>query len=248
MKAREFESGRWTVRQVAETGSTNDLAKELPAWDAVVAGRQGGGRGRYGRVFYSAQGGLWLSAVLPIPGRPAKWTGLALAVGWGVLGWLRSLPVPDARLRWPNDLMVGTKKLGGILLEQSLPELCVVGIGLNITNHPGDQEPTLREITTNLVQAVGDAKAFSPEECISPVLQAIQVGWAEMDRSGLDGMVSQLNESWGEAARVAIEPIEGDPLEGRFLGIDEAGALVLRLDDGGGRVFPAHTVHRMREL
>ncbi len=236
----------WEIQNVDSTASTNDLAKELPPWNAVVAGSQFSGRGRHGRKFVSAPGGLWMSAVVPIPGDPSRWTGLAIAVGWGILHWLRSLPVAGARLRWPNDLMQGNCKLGGILLEQGGADRCVVGLGMNVHNHPEKDDPALAGQTVSLADLIPACPPSS--DLVEPVLHSISAAWEQMEKHGLAGMADDLNTCWGGPREVEIRPLDGDPVFGRFLGIDPAGALVLGLSDGGGRIFPAHTVERMVEL
>jgi BirA family transcriptional regulator, biotin operon repressor / biotin---[acetyl-CoA-carboxylase] ligase len=249
---RDFsETPPWLLKRVAVTESTNDLARNLQAWQAVVAGRQISGRGRHRRRFVCAEGGIWLSAVVPMPGGPQRWTGLALAVGWGLLKWLQSLPnlaheaCEEARLRWPNDLMIGKKKLGGILLEQSSAESCIVGVGINITNDPADEDPNLLGVVTRLA----DWLPFCPPplDFIPGVLEGIANGWARMEKQGLAGMMPDLNECWGGPREVEIRPLEGPPVFGTLWGIDEEGAIVIRLPEGGGRTFPAHQIERMIE-
>lgn len=240
----------WLLKRVPRARSTNDLAKDLAPWQAISAETQEAGRGRYGRKFVCSEGGVWLSAVVPIPGEPARWTGLALAVGWGILGWLRSIPVEGARLRWPNDLMVNQKKLGGILLEQSSPARCVVGVGINIFNDPAADDPELEGVTTCLKDCVGNADALpqKAEECIPSLLEGIANGWKKMHDAGLEGMTDLLNESWGGKKQVEIRPVDGAPVCGEMVGIDTGGAIVIALPDGGGRSFPAHWIERMVEL
>ena len=145
----------WRLYEYATAGSTNDLARGLPAWSAVRADVQTGGRGRFGRVFVSDPGGLWISAVLPSEGGPQRWAGFSLMVGIHLVRMLESLSVPGARLRWPNDLMSGPKKLGGLLIEQSSSETLVVGFGLNVRNSPWATDPALETISTSLARACG---------------------------------------------------------------------------------------------
>ena len=101
----------WQLEVHHEVASTNDLARALTAWKAVRAERQTAGRGRFGRSFVSDPGGLWISAVVPATGDPAQWNGFSLMVGCHLLRMLAQLGVPAVRLRWPNDLMTGSKKL-----------------------------------------------------------------------------------------------------------------------------------------
>ncbi len=240
----------WLLKRVAHATSTNDLAKELTAWQAVVAETQEAGRGRYGRRFVCGRGGIWLSAVVPMPGGAARWTGLALAVGWGLLQSLQILPVRGLRLRWPNDLMIGSQKLGGILLEQNAKEQCVVGVGINIFNQPADDEPALSGIVTRLADCIegGESACPSVNDLLPRLLEGIGNGWQRMSEVGLAGMVDNLNESWGGQRAVEVRPLQELAVTGQFLGINAEGVLVLRLSDGGGRSFPAHLVERMVEL
>lgn len=241
-----LEVAGWTIRRLRVTSSTNDVARDLPPWHAIVAETQELGRGRHGRKFVCGPGGLWFSAVVPMPGGPARWTGLALAVGWGLLEWLHKLPISSARLRWPNDLMIGNQKLGGILLEQSAPEKCIVGIGINVQNDPAREDPQLGSTVTRLADWVSPCPALP--DLLVPALEAVRFSWQEMERKELAGFADVLNQSWGPGRNVEVRPLDGEPVTGRFLGIDEAGALVLQLPEGGGRTFPAHTVERMIEL
>lgn len=105
----------------------------------LVAERQTAGRGRLGRAWQSA-GGDALTFSLGLPLAPADWSGLSLAVGASIAESLH----PAVRLKWPNDLWLDDRKLGGILIETASfgegaqERYAVVGIGLNIAPRPGD--------------------------------------------------------------------------------------------------------------
>ena len=77
----------------------------------MVAEVQTGGRGQYDRTFVSDRGGLFLAAVIPANDPARRWIGFPLAVGWALLAVLHRWSVAGARLRWPNDLMAGNRKL-----------------------------------------------------------------------------------------------------------------------------------------
>jgi biotin-(acetyl-CoA carboxylase) ligase len=145
----------WKLFECDTAASTNDLARSLPAWSAVRADTQTGGRGRFGRTFVSDRGGLWISAVLPAGGGLAKWAGFSLMVGVHLVRMLEDLRIPSARLRWPNDLMSGRKKLGGLLIEQSAKDVLIVGFGLNISNEPWTSDPALEAISTSIARVEG---------------------------------------------------------------------------------------------
>ena len=140
----------WTLHDCESLASTNDYARQLPSWHAIRAQRQTGGRGRHGRRWESSPGGLWMSAVLPLDPPGKGWAAFPLAAGLAVVSTLCALGLRDARLRWPNDVLVGPRKICGILMEKFSADRVVVGLGLNISNNPGEDEPSLGAIATSL--------------------------------------------------------------------------------------------------
>lgn len=238
--------GVWRVHRHRVVRSTNDIAKSLPPWEAVTAETQDAGRGRYGRTFSSGEGGLWLSAVVPMPGGAAQWTGFALVVGHAVLEWLRGLPLPDARLRWPNDLMVRDRKIAGLLLEQSSPDRCTVGIGMNITNAPWDDDPELSATATRLADEIFPAPGL--DETLAAVLDAIARAHERMSGAPLGGLLDLINTSWNGPRPVEIHLQSDETLRGCFSRINAAGDLLLEPDGGAPRVCPAHHVRLLRDI
>src|SRR6188768_3771909 len=103
----------WQLHEFAEVDSTNLVAAKLPAWHAVRADCQTAGRGRFQRAWVSNRGGLWLSAVVPIIDKSPQARLLPLAAGLAVSEALRVLHQISVRLRWPNDILVGPRKLAG---------------------------------------------------------------------------------------------------------------------------------------
>src|SRR5579859_3257989 len=99
-----FES--WTLQEYQAVSSTNLVAAALPAWTAVRADTQTAGRGRFQRTWISDQGGLWLSAVVPLNQDDLLRRALPLAAGLAICDALRHLGVHGFRLRWPNDVLV----------------------------------------------------------------------------------------------------------------------------------------------
>lgn len=138
-------AGRWGVPQCGlfrELGSTCDAIHDLaaqgaPAGTVVIAKQQTAGRGRDGRTWHSPAGGVWLGMLL----RPAR-------AELGVMSVRVGLVVADAvdgllgrvetRLKWPNDVVLGERKLAGILCEGrwhgEAPQWLAVGVGVNVCN------------------------------------------------------------------------------------------------------------------
>jgi BirA family biotin operon repressor/biotin-[acetyl-CoA-carboxylase] ligase len=134
----------FTVEIVPQLDSTNtELMRRARAgrFDPVllVAERQTAGRGRLGRTWASGDGDA-LTFSLGLPLAPSDWSGLSLAVGVSLAESLH----PDVRLKWPNDLWLDERKLGGILIETAsfadatAPRHAVIGVGLNIAQRPAE--------------------------------------------------------------------------------------------------------------
>jgi BirA family biotin operon repressor/biotin-[acetyl-CoA-carboxylase] ligase len=195
-----------------------------PGGTAVVAGEQTGGRGSRGRTWVSAPGGLWLSVLL----RPETAVGLdllSLRAGLAVSRTLLDLaPRASIRLKWPNDLMLGERKVGGILCEARWQGdalgWVVVGVGLNITN-PVPEE--LREVSGTLGATLPGRSAADLAEPVAEVIRKIDARSPKLGDEELDRF-SALDWLYGRMIR--------HPAVGIGDGVDDEGALLLRLADG----------------
>lgn len=236
----------WHLAVYESAGSTNDLARQLPAWHAVRADQQTSGRGRFGRAFVSDPGGLWLSAILPGEGGAARWTGFSLMVGCHLLRMLARLGVPAARLRWPNDILVGSRKLSGILIEQGARGSLIVGIGMNVRNCPWQEDSTLASCTTRLADlrpGLDDLDSLTIH-----VLDALADAHAAMESGGLTAAIEELNRHWNTSRAVEITLLEGPPVRGIFAGLDGQGNLRILSASGREHIVPHHHVGRLAEL
>jgi BirA family transcriptional regulator, biotin operon repressor / biotin---[acetyl-CoA-carboxylase] ligase len=118
--------GKANVLRLGSVTSTQDVARELPIGSIVVADHQTAGRGRHDRTWEAPSGtALLVSFVLPRNPLLSLAAGVAAAQACG----------PSVRLKWPNDLLVGERKLGGILVEATT-DRAVCGIGINLTAAP----------------------------------------------------------------------------------------------------------------
>lgn len=202
-----------------ETGSTNDDAHALaeagaPHGTAVLAARQSKGRGRAGRAFVSPEGGLYLSVVLRPRLPPHQWSLLPLAAGLAVVEELRAAGVA-ADLKWPNDVLVGGAKLGGILVESrwGASPHAVVGVGLNLETAPVPGSTSLRA-----AGLVAQRRALA--EALVARLVAVHERWA---REGTAAVLAGVR-----AACVTLgKKVEWEKGEGVALDVAEDGALVV---------------------
>jgi len=222
-------------RTVAETGSTNDdvaaLAREGAAeglW--LRAERQTGGKGRQGRAWSSPPGNLYASTLVRVrPGDPPAPT-LAL-VAAVALHEIASLFAPDVRIKWPNDLLAGPAKLSGILLERA-DDAVVIGFGVNLAHHPTDIERP----ATSIFALAGAAP--EPDGFLEALADAF-ARWLGRWRS--EGL-APVRRAWLSAAHPVGTALNAGSQDGLFDGLDESGALRLRLADGSIRVIHAGDV------
>ncbi len=226
-----------SIRELGKTGSTNDDLAALAAAGAaegtwVRADQQTGGRGRQGRSWQSPAGNLHASTLVRVaPADPPAPT-LALVAAVALYEALL-LAAPDApiRIKWPNDLLAGGAKLGGILLER-VADAVVIGFGVNLAHHPHD----LERPTTDLAALSGsapDASAFCA--------MLADVFSLELARWRNEGLAS-LRTRWLSRAHAIGTALATPDGEGMFAGLDEAGALRLRLADGNIRLVHAGDV------
>ncbi len=218
-----------TIHYLDQTASTQDALHGLaadgaPTGTAVLAAEQTTGRGSRGRRWQSPRGGLWLSVLLR-PSGPVGFEVLSLRVGLAVadvLAGIRSLP--PVALKWPNDLMLHDRKLGGILCEarwqgESLGWVAV-GLGINVTNAvPVD--------TTRLATRLADyGVETTARELAERIAHAI-AGLGDRDtRLDPDELAAFTARDWLRGRELRA------PLTGWAAGIDEDGALVVRRPDG----------------
>ncbi|MBU0983721.1 MAG: biotin--[acetyl-CoA-carboxylase] ligase [candidate division Zixibacteria bacterium] len=159
---------KWLGRPISafrSVASTNDLAAQLAESGAlegsmVVAEQQTKGRGRLGRVWFSAPGdGIYVSLILRPDFAPAQAPGLSLMTAVALADAVASLGKVDVKVKWPNDVLLGGRKTAGILTELSAEgehiNHVVVGVGINVNQGVGAFPSEIRKIATSLRRAFG---------------------------------------------------------------------------------------------
>jgi len=206
-----------------------DMLHELAATGietgtVVVASEQSGGRGSRGRTWHSPPGGLWLSILL----RPAAESAvelLALRAGLAIALTIDELgPSRPVRIKWPNDLMIGEHKVGGILCEArwhgDALGWAVVGVGLNVRNRiPAE----LDDVATSLDRYV---QGITPESLVEPVADRLRSLSPNAGLLSPEELAELRKRDWlrGRLLR--------QPVAGRASGISAEGALLVELPDG----------------
>jgi len=199
---------------------------------ALVAEQQSAGRGRMGRQWLSAAEGLGpvpLTFSIGLPLRPKDWSGLSLAVGLAAAQSLHS----DIQLKWPNDLWLHERKLGGILIETaSLGALryAVIGIGINIGPRAAEGLRTPPACLQERLPGIDAAQAFG---LVAPAVVHAVLDFADQ------GMEPLLAAYRARDALQGREVVCSDGLTGIAQGIDAQGALVLLTAQGPKKISSA---------
>ena len=230
--------GRHIVYE-SETPSTQALAKDLAARGAdegtiVVAETQSGGRGRVGRPWSSPRGGIYFSVILRPDIKPGQALRLPLIAGIAVAQAVKRNTTLDPRLKWPNDVVIGGKKVGGILTEMGAEpdrlDWVTVGIGLNVNTPRGSFPHEVKEIATSLFEAGG--REIPRVGLLQGILTEFESLYGNLAESGFEPlrrMWKELSDTIG--AHVVVTTPSGQ-LKGLAEDIDGDGALILKMESG----------------
>lgn len=229
------------VKYYDEVDSTQTAAVTLVAEGAsegtlVLAERQTAGRGRMGRQWHSPKGkGIWMSMILKPNHIPLSFTPqLTLLVSVALCRAIRSTVSVEAGIKWPNDLLIGGRKVAGILLESSAEnetlQHIIAGVGIGVNLEPDDYPPELRDVATSL--AIEAGHRIDRVELLCRFLLEWEQLYALYHEQGF----APVKLLW-EALSVSLHrPIRCQtaqgPVEGYAERIDEWGALEIRLQDG----------------
>jgi BirA family transcriptional regulator, biotin operon repressor / biotin---[acetyl-CoA-carboxylase] ligase len=233
---------------LASTTSTSDEARMAAQQGAAhgatwVAEEQTAGRGRRGRAWISPPGEGLLFSVLVRPAcAPASLPPIALLAGLAVQSAvLRAVPHANVRCKWPNDVIVGGRKLAGVLVEAvtvgSRVEAIVIGIGINV--HTRIFPPDLSDLATS-VALVGNAAPPDRATLLADTLASLDHDLHAVAARGL-GLVRARLEAADGLRGLRVRSDEGT--EGVASGIEDDGRLRVRLDDGSLVRWSAGEVH-----
>ena len=223
------------VHYFERVSSTMDVLHELAAegaaaGTAVVAGEQLEGRGSRGRWWHSPPGGLWLSVLF----RPPTAAGVEVAsirVGLAVAEALEAFTPHPVELKWPNDLMLSGRKLGGVLCEarwqgESLGWIAA-GVGLNVCNQVPDD---LSSVATSLAAQHPEVTPDALAPAVVAALRQVDLGTGHLSAAEL---AQFSRRDWLRGRAVS------DPVAGTVTGLREDGALLVR--STGGPDVPLRT-------
>ncbi len=226
------------IHHIERTGSTNDTARELarsgsPNGTVVMADSQTAGRGTRGRNWFSAPGlGLYASFILRPDSGPDIDTrdlaGLPFAAGLALAETVASETGALCRLKWPNDLFWGRRKVAGILVENVFSgprfEFAVAGIGLNLGHAESDFPEDIRGRSASLYMITG--RHFTRESLLPPLGEALERWYNALKNQGKAEVIEAF-ESWLAFSRGCSLKVQlrERTVPGSFLGLDSDGRL-----------------------
>ena len=216
-------------------GSTNDEAMARgrdgdpgPLWIRAV--QQTGGKGRLGRQWVSPAGNLYASLLLVDAATQDRAPELGFVAGVALASTLSRFLGPAARIKWPNDIVVGGAKLAGILLEATQTRgggfACVIGVGVNCASHP-------QGLPYRATDLASHGAAVAPDDLLEFFAEEL-AGWLDQWDEGRG--FAQIRAAWlffaagmGDTAEVAM----GDQrIKGILRGLDERGRLLVDTEAG----------------
>jgi BirA family biotin operon repressor/biotin-[acetyl-CoA-carboxylase] ligase len=233
----EFPGWESRIIYYPELPSTMVVAKELarsgcPDFTTVIAGRQISGRGRLNRPWLSQEGGLYFTIVL----RPE----LPPVLGFRV-SFLASLTLArtfnevfniDARVKWPNDILIGERKISGMLSELEAESDRVafinIGVGVNVNNDPSSVHPG----ATSVKEILG--REVSKKDLLLRFLDAFE---KKMQAAAFDRVVRDWKQYAVTLNRDVRIVTDREVTAGRAIDVDDTGALILKCDDGSLRTI-----------
>ncbi len=233
----ELDSTNAEARRRAEVGERG------PVW--LLARRQTAGRGRRGRAWAAGQGNLTATVLLTLDKTPLQAAQLAfvagLAAGRTVAAYI---PASLVRLKWPNDVLIGDRKVCGMLIESGPAAggglWLAIGFGLNLANYPEVVERPATAVAEHLRHDV--LRAPTPDEALSLLTRDFDETLSVWLEQGFE----PIRWTWTRMAAGIGAPctarLESETVEGIAEGLDEDGALLLRLVGGQLRRITAGDV------
>jgi BirA family biotin operon repressor/biotin-[acetyl-CoA-carboxylase] ligase len=228
----EFPGRESRIIYQEELASTMDVAKDLarkgcPDFTTVIAGRQVSGRGRLKRAWHSDKGGLYFTVVLRPDLPPVLSFRVSFLASLTLARVLNEMFGVDARVKWPNDLLVDERKICGMLseLEAEADRVAFinVGIGINVNNDPSAIEPAATALKAILGRQV------SIKDILARYLDAFE---QRMQTAALDGVIEEWKACTVTLDREVRVVTTRDVFTGKAVDVDDNGALVLKCDDG----------------
>lgn len=231
--------------------STNDVAKRFVEEGVcdrlvVIANCQSAGRGRFDRGWESPPGGLYASLITKPVLSPSRLPLMGMMLGLSAVSAIHSLSAIEVHLKWPNDIVVNEKKVGGILCEAVTEGnqgiAVILGIGINVNLQPDDYPEDLRDSITTVFQETGGKSSI--EDLAALLLNEVYGRIREVEtRQTYESTLSEYKSVCNTLGRrVRVKQADGT-FEGKALRIDEYGALILETEEGEAKLSTGDVLH-----
>lgn len=228
------------IRVFQETTSTNDVVDKL-ARDgvkegvAVFAESQTRGRGRLGRTWVSPLGkGLWFSILLRPKLRPDQVTQLTIASATALTRAIRHQVDLRPEIKWPNDVLIGGKKVAGVLTELSAEldtiKYVVLGIGIDVNLSASDFPPEIRKLATSL--RIERGQPVQRPALASAILRELDHDYRRATGQDFDSLANEWEEQCTTIGHEVQIQVGTRKIRGRAESLDSSGALLLRTHHG----------------
>ena len=239
--------------------STNTLAMELSEkgvshGTAVIADRQLKGKGRLGRTWFSPpHGNIYMSVIVRPEIEPKDAALLTIMSAISCARAIRNSTGIEVKIKWPNDLMVSEKKIGGILTEMKSDQdrivFAVIGIGINVNSSLDAFPSDVRAVAASVMEELR-AKGYSQEISRTLIIAAILNELERWFKVLIKGGRIQLINEWKKLSSTLgrkVKVVSGkDTFSGIAEDIDDEGMLILRLPSGGLKKISAGDVIMLR--
>jgi BirA family transcriptional regulator, biotin operon repressor / biotin---[acetyl-CoA-carboxylase] ligase len=228
----EFPSFEDRIHYFPEVSSTMDVARDLARkgadhFSVVVSDSQVKGRGRLRRQWFSDAGGLYFTTIVRPVIAPVMSFKISFSASLALVEILRRMYRVDAKVKWPNDILVEDKKLSGMLSEMEteadLVSYINIGLGINVNNDPRLAEPNATSLKILL------NREFSRIEMLTHFLNEFENLLSHIDS---EDIISQWKQHSGTLNRPVKIVTNTERIEGIATDVDETGALVLKLANG----------------
>ncbi|MFA5322155.1 MAG: biotin--[acetyl-CoA-carboxylase] ligase [Smithella sp.] len=223
------------IHYYAETGSTNNDAFSLglagaPEGTVVIADSQSGGKGRFQRPWSSPAGAnIYTSVILRPQFESTGASRIPIMAGVAVAEVLDKYSSGKIKLKWPNDVLLNNKKVCGILAQAKIAkkeiDFIVLGIGINVNISYSQFEEEIRDTATSLAMETG--REYSRQELIISLYENLGKWYKQLLQNGF----APIKEKWLELTPMIGRQVQvifkDETIEGRAIGIDNDGSLIL---------------------
>ncbi len=222
--------------------STNTLARELSIkgvknGSVVISDYQEKGRGRNGKIWTSPCGcNIYMSIILKPKFSPEVAQGMTILAAVSVADAIAEVASLKPQIKWPNDILIGSKKVSGILTEMStqnmIIEHIIVGIGINVNAEENDMEDGIKNIATSLLieskKTDGFTGLLNRNKLITSILNKFDKYYEMFLSTGLSSVLQHYQKYFNMIGKEIEINIKDKRVKGQVVGIDSKGALLLK--------------------